>query len=123
MGAWAKVTTEPLGLAGYALFLIFVYIGRVNRHDKRKWLPVVAFSCAAAPLRGFVHAYLQTTKPVLAPGSANKPGGSVVQQTNQVDQSSSGDGSSSVQGVHDHVTVALGQSDGKTKASKSKSKP
>jgi hypothetical protein len=124
MGAWAKVTTEPLGLAGFALFLIFLYIGRVRKDDKRKWLPAVAFACAAATLvGGFVLAYLQATKPVLSPDSGNRQGGAALQQTNQVDQSSSGAGSPNVQGVQGDVTVTVDQSDGKTKVSKGKSKP
>ncbi len=124
MGEWAKVTTEPLGLAGFALFLIFVYVGKVNRRDKRKWPSVVAFSCAVATLvGGIVLGYLQINRPVLPPDSMNKRDGSVTQQTNQVEQSSSGNGSPNVQGVHGDVTITVDQSGGKTKESKGKSKP
>lgn len=124
MGAWAKVTTEPLGLAGFALFLIFSYIGRVNRHDKRKWLPVVAFTCAAATLvGGFVLAYVQAVKPVPSPHSGDVPANAAPQEPNQVDQKSTGAGSPNVQGVHGDVTITVDQSSGKTTESKSKPKP
>jgi hypothetical protein len=114
MGAWAKVVSEPLGLAGFALFLIFTYLGKVKSGDKRRWISPVAFGCAAATLlAGFGLAYLQIAKPLPPPVSAAKPAASAAQQINHVQQSSTGPGSPNVQGVKGDVTITVDQSAGK----------
>jgi hypothetical protein len=124
MGAWAKVVSEPLGLAGFALFLIFTYLGKVKSGDKRKWISPVAFACAAATLiAGFGLAYLQITKPASPNGSAAKPAATAVQQPSTVQQRSSGAGSPNVQGVNGDVTITVEQSDGKTPPKAIKKQP
>jgi hypothetical protein len=123
MGAWAKIVNEPLGLAGFALFLIFAYLGKVKSGDKRKWISPVAFACAAATLiGGFSLAFLQITKTVPPPDSAAKPPASAVQQINHTQQSSSGPGSPNVQGVNGDVTITVDQSTGKTAPQKAAKK-
>ena len=73
MDAWAKVVSEPLGLAGFALFLIFAYLGKTKAGDKRKWISPVAFLCAAFTLVGGLSlAYLQITKPAPPPPAAKE---------------------------------------------------
>jgi hypothetical protein len=115
MGAWAKVVSEPLGLAGFALFLIFTYLGKVKSGDKRRWISPVAFACAAATLLGgFGLAYIQIAKPVPPPASVIKPAGPTVPQINHVQQRSTGAGSPNVQGVNGDVTITVDQSNGET---------
>jgi hypothetical protein len=123
MGEWAKVVTEPLGLVGFALFLVFTYLGQVSNRDRRKWLRPVAFACAAITLiGGFGLAYLQMTKPVPAPASTVAPAGPAVvppvQQVNHVQQTSTGAGSPNVQGVNGDVTITVDQSTGKSASPK-----
>jgi hypothetical protein len=113
MNEWAKVVTEPLGLAGFALFLIFTYLGKTKQADHRKWLSPMAFGCAAITLvGGLTLAYLQITKPTQAPASLSKPAPPPIQQTNQVQQLSTGQGSPNVQGVQGDVTITVDQSNG-----------
>src|SRR5208283_3667763 len=119
MTPWIKVVTEPLGLAGFALFLIFGYLGKVKRDDERRWLSPVAFAIAAVSLIGCLAiAYVQTPKGV-APAApsvqTSKPAASAQQQTNQqVRQTSTWEGSPNVQGVQGVVTIKVDQSKGKT---------
>ena len=127
MSEWAKVVTEPLGLAGFALFLLFTYLGKTKQADHRKWLSPIAFGCAAMTLiGGLALAYLQITKPPPAPASLSKPAPPPVQQTNQVQQISNGPGSPNVQGVQGDVTITVDQSTGSkgpAKTSAAKPKP
>jgi hypothetical protein len=122
MSAWTKVVTEPLGLAGFALFLIFMYLGKVKSGDKRKWISPVAFACAAATLvGGFSLAYLQIVT-LVPPAFASKPAASSVQQIKRAQQSSTGSGSPNIQGVNGDVTITVDQSTGKAAPQKAATK-
>ena len=46
MNEWTKVVTEPLGLAGFALFLVFGYLAKAKKDDERRWLSLVAIALA-----------------------------------------------------------------------------
>jgi hypothetical protein len=124
MADWTKVVTQPLGLTGFALFLVFGYLARAKSSDERRWLSPVAVAVAVVALGGgLVLAYLQMPKP--APPAAQTvaaPAQSVAapakQQTNQVvQQSTTGAGSPAVQGVQGDVTITVDQS-GATKVQK-----
>ena len=123
MSPWIKVVTEPLGLAGFALFLIFGYLAKVKRNDERHWLSPVAFAIAAVALIGCLAiAYVQTPKAVTpaAPSvQTSQPPAPTKQQTNQqVQQTSTGEGSPNVQGAQGDVTITVDQSNGKTETQK-----
>jgi hypothetical protein len=109
MADWTAVLTHPLGLAGFALSLVFGYLARVKRTDERRWLSHAAVVSAVAALTGGLFlAYVQTSKPaseLVRPGT-----GPVQQQTNQVQQSTTGPGSPAVQGVQGDVTITVDQS-------------
>jgi hypothetical protein len=49
---WMKVVTDPLGLAAFALFLVFTVLGRNRRSKRPTWLSPVAFGLAAVALVG-----------------------------------------------------------------------
>jgi hypothetical protein len=120
MAPWTKVVTNPLGLAGFALFLVFGYLAKIKRNDERRWLSPVAFAIAAVALvGGLVLAYVQASKPVIPSVQFSKPAAPTQQQANQqVQQSSTGEGSPNVQGVQGDVTVTVDQSKGKTETQK-----
>jgi hypothetical protein len=119
MSEWTKVVTEPLGLTAFALFLIFSYLGKVNRGDKRRWLSPVAFTCAVATLiGGLVLAYIQLPKHVESPHLTVNTPDPAAGQTNPVRQTSHGPGSPNVQGVQGDVTVTVDQSTGRTEQKK-----
>ena len=105
MGAWTKVLTHPLGLAGFALYLVFRILAYTKRRDERRWL-ARSFAAAAVLtlIAGLGLAYLQVPR---APSSSQ-------QQTNQVQQSTSGPGSPAVQSVQGNVTVNVDQSAAKS---------
>jgi hypothetical protein len=117
MTEWTKVVTNPLGLAGFALFLIFGYLAKAKRNDERRWLSPVAIAIAAVALiGGLLLAYVQIPKPVPPSVQTSKPVAPIQQQTNQqVQQTSTGEGSPNVQGVQGNVTITVDQSTGKTK--------
>jgi|SRR5664279_5200056 len=120
MSEWAKVVMHPLGLVGFALFLVFGYLAKIKRSDERRWLSPVAFAIAAVALiGGLVLAYVQASKPVAPSVQISKPGAPTQQQTNQqIQQTSTGEGSPNVQGVQGDVTVTVDQSQGKTETQK-----
>jgi hypothetical protein len=114
MQDWTKVVTEPLGLAGFALFLVFGVLSRVKRDDERKWLGPLAMAMAIVALSGgLTLAYLKRP-PQAAPQVTTPPAGLTTSktQTNQVEQTSTGAGSPNVQGVQGDVTISVDQSSG-----------
>ncbi len=52
MQDWTKVVVQPLGLAGFALFLVFGLIARIKRNDDRRWLSKIAAAMAGVALVG-----------------------------------------------------------------------
>lgn len=118
MSEWTGVITNPLGLAGFALFLIFGQLARVKRSNERRWLaPAAAIIAIAALAGGLVLDYVQVTKQVSPSAQVNRPT-MTYQQTNTVQQTSSGNGSPNVQGVQGDVTITVDQSKGKTDSRK-----
>jgi hypothetical protein len=108
MTGWTNVVTQPLGLAGFALFLVFGYLARAKSKDERRWLSPVAMIVAVMALAGgLVLAYLQTPKPAAPVVKTAAP---ATQQNTQVQQTTSGPGSPAVQGVQGDVTITVDQS-------------
>lgn len=120
MSEWTKVVMQPLGLAGFALFLVFGYLARVKKNDERRWLSPAAVALAVVALVGcLLIAYKQLPKPSPPPVQTIRGQPSVKQQTNsKVQQSSTGQGSPNVQGVQGDVTITVDQSTGKTEVQK-----
>lgn len=117
MSEWTKVVIQPLGLAGFALFLVFTYLGRATRDSERRWLSPASFCLALVALvGGLVIAYRQVPKPEPQPAQTTQAPPVVKQQTNSnVTQQSTGPGSPNVQGAQGDVTITVDQSTGKTK--------
>ena len=117
---WAKVVTEPLGLAGFALFLVFGVLSRLKAKDERRWLgPLAAAMAVIALAGGLLLAYLKAGT-TLQPASTIQPPQT---QTNTVQQTTTGKGSPIVQGVQGDVTVNVDQSEGTQAKHKSASTP
>jgi hypothetical protein len=118
MTGWTQVITHPLGLAGFALFLVFGYLAKVKRNDERRWISRAAVAAAVVGLAGgLIIAYAQILKPTIPSVRSAAP--PVQQQTNQVQQSTTGPGSPAVQGVQGDVTITVDQSSGEAKPQKS----
>jgi hypothetical protein len=117
MSEWVKVVTQPLGLIGFVLFLVFGYLGKVKRQDERRWFSPVALSFAAIALvGGLALAYMQTSKAPAPAVQTSAPPAPIQQtnQTNKVKQTICGAGSPNVQDVHGDVVITVDQSTGKT---------
>lgn len=116
MSEWTKVVTDPLGLAGFALFLVFGLVAKTRKSSERRWLTPVAVCLAiAALLGGLTLSYIKSSA---TSATAAKP---QIQQPNlQVRQTSTGPGSPNVQGVNGNVTVTVDQSSGDTTKATSK---
>jgi hypothetical protein len=127
MNEWAKVVTQPLGLVGFGLFLVFGYLAKLKSQDERRWLsPVAVVFAAVALIGGLALAYVQTPKPQPPPAvHTSTPPPPSLQQRNKAQQSSSGNGSPNVQGTQGDVTITVDQSNGKanTKGKKPPEKP
>lgn len=108
---WTKVLTHPLGLGGYALFLLFGLLARIKRKEERRWiLPSALAAAGVALLGGIGLAYhdinQQGRQTMAAPVPAPQP---VLQQMNERDsQRSAGTKSPNVQGVQGDVTINYG---------------
>jgi len=103
MQAWTKVVTDPLGLAGFALFLVFGIIARVGFSKKQRWLAVSAFAMAfVALVGGLALSWVKTASTPVTPSSATTS-----------TQTTHGAQSPAVQGVQGDVTITI--DGGKTK--------
>lgn len=113
MVEWTRVITNPLGLAGFALFLVFGFLAKVKRTDERRWLSPAAFCIAAlALIGGLVIAYAQAPRPQpVHPVVTSAP----PPNCNDVDQKSSGAGSPNVNCANGNVTITIDQSTGEAK--------
>jgi len=109
--------TQPSGLVGYTLFLLFGHLANVKKRDERRWLPRVSVGMAVVALMGgLILAHIETQK--LNAPSSPMDRAPAQQQINQVQQTTAGQGSPSVQGVQGDVTVTVDQSTGGTKPQK-----
>jgi len=120
MSGWTRVVTNPLGLVGFALFLVFGYLAKVRRNDERRWLSPAAVALAVLALvGGLLIAYKQLPQPSPQPAQTTQPQLPAKQQTNSdVQQTSTGEGSPNVQSVQGDVNITVDQSKGKTEAQK-----
>src|SRR5690348_15137298 len=105
MQDWTKVVTNPLGLAGYALFLVFTYIARIKRPAERHWMSRVAAILAVLSVAGGLYLSARQMSQV-----AKSPNAAPQQQNTKVQQSTTGAGSPAVQGVQGDVTITVDQS-------------
>jgi hypothetical protein len=110
---WTKVVTDPLGLVGFALFLVFAYLARVKKSKQHRWIvPSAMIMASVALVGGLTLAYYRVhaaAKPSAQPSPAP------VKQRS-VQQKSSGPGSPNVQGVEGDVTITVDQSSGDIKS-------
>jgi hypothetical protein len=98
---WIKVVTDPLGLAAFALFLVFTFLGRNRRSKRPTWLSPVAFGLAAVALVGGL---------VLAYRTKESSGQHPPSQTiSSIQQSAIGSANSNVAGVTGNVSVRVSQ--------------
>jgi hypothetical protein len=110
MHDWTKVVTEPLGLAGFALFLVFGALSRLKARQERRWLAPVASAMAVLALAGgLAIAYVKTGSTTQPPA---KTAPSQAQTNSTVQQTTTGKGSPIVQGVQGDVTITVDQSEG-----------
>lgn len=113
MNEWAKVVTNPLGLAGFALFLIFGLIAKVKRSDEKRWITRVAACMAIAALAGGVAiACIQAFRPTPSAAISNSPAPGAKQTCEATDQKSLGAGSPNVNCVQGNVTITVDQNTG-----------
>ena len=108
MTEWAKVVTLPLGLAGLAIYL--VYLLAKTKSNKPRWLLPAAITILGFAVVGGLFLYHQQLQKANAAAK--------VQTKTNVQQKSSGQGSPNVQGVQGDVTITVDQSNGKTQQQK-----
>lgn len=129
MHDWAKVVTDPLGLVGFTLFLLFGALSRLKRRNERSWMVPAALGMAFVALAGgLTLAFLRNAQPAVkavAPGlnAPAAPSAAPAQVNQQVEQKTTGAGSPAVQGVQGNVTITVDQSDGTWKKKPQTSKP
>jgi hypothetical protein len=109
---WTKVLVHPLGLAGYALFLVFGLVAVLKRRDERRWMLRAASAAAGIALLGGIGlAYRDVgrqAQTVAHPASTATP--TLQQQNDHPQQRNSGANSPNVQGVQGDVNFTYGAS-------------
>jgi hypothetical protein len=61
MELWVRVVTQPLGLAGFGLFLLFWFIARAKKNKERVWFSRLAAGAVIfALVGGLFLAYVRT---------------------------------------------------------------
>lgn len=110
---WVKVLIHPLGLTGYALFLLFGLMARAKRRNERRWiLPVTLLGACMALAGGIGLAYRDTSRtaqdPVKSLSAASPSMAQQPQQDERIQQRSSGANSPNVQGTEGDVTFTYG---------------
>lgn len=115
VGEWTKVLINPLGLAGYVLFLLFGAMAHAKRKDERRWIvPTALIAAVVALLGGLSLAYRnvaqQTLRPSKAATARATPSESIPsrQENDHSQQISTGDKSANIQGVQGDVTLTYG---------------
>lgn len=120
MSDWTKVVTNPLGLAGFALFLVFGFLAKLKQRDVRRWLaPVAIVMAVIALVAGLSLAYVQVRRlPPVSPVRTQSTPAPCQQQNIQFDQKTPGAGSPAVNCVQGPVTITVDQSSGETEKKK-----
>ena len=100
MDKWIDVVTQPLGLAGFALFLVFaVFTGRRGgpANDPLRWL--LAAVAVVALAGGLSLSYLQMPKPTAEGAAPETP--------SSVNQTTGGTGSPAIANVKGNVSIGV----------------
>jgi uncharacterized membrane protein len=117
MSDWTKVVTDPLGLAGFALFLVFGFLAKLKRRDLRRWLaPLAMIMAVIALVGGLSLAYVQVRRSAQPVPVQTKSPAAPSQPTSI--QVTTGQGSPTVNGVNGDVNITVDQSSGKTETQK-----
>jgi hypothetical protein len=114
VGEWIKVVTNPLGLAGFALFLFFLFLRSTKKPEERRWLSRVFTAAALVCLIGGLGiSYIRVSRSSDRPAQNNLPQTQLKQSTEQIQQNTTGAASPAIQGVQGDVSVTIDQSSGK----------
>jgi hypothetical protein len=109
---WIKVVVQPLGLTGYALFLLFGFLTRTKRRKERRWILGITLIAASITLMGGMALAWRdlrqpdhsiSVSPVSTPASQQR-----LQKQNDRPQSTTGSNSPNVQGVQGDVNFSYG---------------
>lgn len=99
MNEWTKIVTNPLGLAGFALFVVLLLVrSKVTRTDKSLFGRALIVMAIIALVGGIGLAYLQRSTPAAKP-QLQEP------SPNVIHQSTKGSRSPAVANVDGDVTI------------------
>lgn len=74
MSDWTRVVTDPLGIAGFALFLVFGLLARLKAGRERRWLSRASIILASVALLGGLSlAYIRLTREMATAGKSQVP--------------------------------------------------
>lgn len=107
MQSWIKVVMEPLGLAGFALFLVFGFLARTGLVKGQRWLAVSAVSMAIVALIGGLGLSWVKSRPTAAP--TQNTTSTLAAPTPPAIQTTHGAQSPAVQNVQGSVIINMDQ--------------
>jgi hypothetical protein len=103
--SWVNVVTDPLGLAGFALFLVFGVLAKLSRTRGQTWLAISAVSMAAIALIGglllsWQRSDIAQQQSTMVPAFSEQPLG-------EASQTTYGEKSPAVQNIEGNVTINI----------------
>jgi hypothetical protein len=115
MNEWIKVVTNPLGLGGFALFLVFSFLAHARRGNERRWLAPVSIGLAATALiGGLALAWTQAHSNAEATDGKQKAPPVPTLNCQSATQTNGGAASPNVNCVQGPVTITIGESSAKS---------
>ena len=101
--SWINVVTTPLGLAGFALFLVFGLLAKMSHTKGKPWFPVAAVAMAfVALIGGIALSWVQ-----IEDDQEKSTAATSTPATTQSIQITHGDNSPPVQNVEGDVTITI----------------
>lgn len=116
MQSWTQVVTDPLGLVGFVLFLVFGFLAKVGLSRDQRWLAMAAVAMAFVVLVGGLALSWMKTRPAVSPPpsmSASTPPptqaapAAPTAPASTSTQTTHGAQSPAVQGVQGDVTIKI----------------
>lgn len=114
MTEWTKVITHPLGLAGFALFILFLSLTKKTVYRQPRWLKVIFATMAFIALIGGLYLAYERNRPEISTGQIVNTSGSSKEaepgaEPVRIEQTTKGPNSPAVAGVKGDVKITIEQ--------------
>lgn len=116
---WIDVITQPLGLVGFALFLVFIYLPKIDPKKNLPWLPKAAYTMALITLLGGIGLAFSQSQTKKSENSPTKTAPEAPTTSTLLEQKTSGDNSPTLGGIKGNIDINIGQGNKEPSATQS----